>query len=397
VSSRKILGGVTALVAGSIIFSGAISAQPAITTLNPGDNFFACPGGQNWNVSPATSMGTGVFDANCPPASTTTTTVLPTTTTVAPTTTTTVAPTTTTIPTTTTSPTTIPPTTTTTIPPTTTTIPPPPALWKPPRLFEWQWLLTGTLNTNNATQMGTGITAWDGTKPPATNPTVYDIDAILNPASTVRTLHNMGFKAICYIEVGTVGNYYTASQEGIPVTYYQQFVNAGVVGNKLPGYNEWFLNINSPATSRILESMISQQCVSKGFDAVETDLDVTYDNKEGRTGFTITQRNEETFLSNLALYMNRNGEVWFSKNLAHSVSNSFVSAMEPYAAGDLDEETQEFKTIGYLKPFMTAKKPILDVEFALAQSKYCASDIAMGVVGTKFNVALNGPRVPCDL
>ncbi len=245
--------------------------------------------------------------------------------------------------------------------------------------------------------MGTGITAWDGTKPPATNPTVYDVDGILTPKSTVTTLRNMGFRSICYIEVGTAGDYYTAAQEGIPVTYFKQFQNAGVVGLKLSGYDEWFLNINAPATTRILEDMISQQCAAKGFDAVETDLDVTYNDKEGKTGFTITQANEETFLRNLALYMNRNGLVWFSKNLCHSVSQSFVNAMEPYAAGDIDEEAQQYNTISYIKPFLTAKKPVLDVEFSYPQNSYCASDISMKIVGTTFQYALNGPRKPCDL
>lgn len=277
-------------------------------------------------------------------------------------------------------------------------MPPPPALWKPPQLFEWQWLLTGALNTSNATQMGTGVTAWDGTKPPATNPTVYDIDGIINPKSTVTTLHNMGFKAVCYIEVGTAGSYYTAAQEGQPVTYYQQFANAGVLGNGLPGYpKEKFLNINAPATTRILESMISQQCAAKGFDAVETDLDTTFDNLEGKTGFTITRANEETFLSGLARYMNSVGEVWFSKNLTTTGSTAFIKAMQPFAAGTLEEQPNEYNDLGLIQPFIDAKKPVMDVEFNVAQSKYCPIDIGKKVIGTTFPVALSGKRTPCDL
>ena len=83
-------------------------------------------------------------------------------------------------------------------------------------------MLNGTLNTNNATQMGTGITAWNGDTPPGDNPKLYDIDGIENTASTVSTLHGLGDHAICYIEVGTAGNYYTAAQEGVPATYYAQ-------------------------------------------------------------------------------------------------------------------------------------------------------------------------------
>ncbi len=183
---RKPFYALVALVFGLVVGLGSTktdAAAPTPQTLAAGNNYEVCPGGgADWSVTPATNLGAGALDVACP------------TTTTPPSSTTTV-PTSTTVP-----PTTVPPATTT-------TVPAPPLLWKPPQLFEWQWLLTGTLNTSNATQMGTGVTAWDGTKPPATNPTVYDIDGILNPASTVKTLHNMGFRAICYIEVGTAGNY----------------------------------------------------------------------------------------------------------------------------------------------------------------------------------------------
>ena len=44
----------------------------------------------------------------------------------------------------------------------------------------------------------------------------------------------------------------------------------------MPGYPEYYLNINSPATVSIVESMIQQQCAAKGFDAVEPDIDDSY-------------------------------------------------------------------------------------------------------------------------
>jgi hypothetical protein len=390
-----VVAGAITLAAGALFMASAqVAGQGSPpTTLAPGDNYLTCPGGANWSVSPAPAVGAGVFDATCPTTTTTTTTTVPTTT---------VPPTTappTTAPPTTAPPTTVAPTTTTTRPPTTTTtVPPAPPLWKPPQKFEWQWLLSGTLNFGSTTSMGTGYTAYDGTKAPATNPTVYDIDGILNSKATVDRLHSMGFKAICYIEVGSAGDYYSAATEGIPVTYYKQFSDAGVLGRNLPDYPaERFLNINAAATVRILEAMISQQCVAKGYDAVETDLDTTFDNLEGPTGFTITQANEETFLKNLAGYMNRNGEVWWAKNLSSTAKQSFVTNMAPYAAGTLEENPWLFNEVRFLGPFTSAKKPVLDVEFELAQSKYCADDSKMGIVGGKFNYALNGPRTPCDL
>ena len=272
---------------------------------------------------------------------------------------------------------------------------PPSGLWRPTQIFEWQWELNHPLRTNNPSDMGTGVTAWDGTRPPATNPTVYDIDGIENPASTVTTLHGMGDRAICYIEVGTAGPYYSAADEGIPVSYYDQLSRAGVLGNKLPDYNERFIDINSPAAVAIIESMISEQCEAKGFDAVETDLDTTFNNLEGRTGFDISQQDEETYLGALATYMNEHGLVWFAKNLFSTERASFVNAMEPFAAGIVDEQGSQYGSNRLAGPFLAAGKPVLDVEFSYPQNRYCQSDIDRGIVGTTFRVALSGYRLPC--
>ena len=51
---------------------------------------------------------------------------------------------------------------------------------------------------------------------PAPAPVIYDIDGIINPASTVAALHARGDHVVCYVEVGAVGNYYTAATRGSP-------------------------------------------------------------------------------------------------------------------------------------------------------------------------------------
>jgi hypothetical protein len=70
---------------------------------------------------------------------------------------------------------------------------------------EFQWELDHALNTRSANDMGTGARNAAGRK--AANPSVYDVDAIDNPASTVRALHRRHDRVICYIEVGAAGNY----------------------------------------------------------------------------------------------------------------------------------------------------------------------------------------------
>jgi hypothetical protein len=270
------------------------------------------------------------------------------------------------------------------------------SVWQPPQDADWMWELGSPLNTSNARLMGTGVTAYDGDTPPGDNPVIYDIDAIINPASTVSALHQMGDHVICYIEVGTAGNYYTAAQEGVATTYYAQLKAAGDLGKKLSGYPEYFININAPSAVSIIKSMISKQCAQKGFDAVETDLDETFGGNEGSTGFTITKADEERYLTTLAGYMHGLRLGWIAKNLDDTGNASFVNDMEPLAQGIISEQCNQYGTCSLLHSFLSAGKWVGNAEYAPeTQAEFCASDNAANMNGILFNVNLNGGRKPC--
>jgi hypothetical protein len=269
------------------------------------------------------------------------------------------------------------------------------AVWQPGEDTDWMWELSQPLVLTNPKLMGTGVTAWNGDTPPGDNPTLYDIDAIDNSAATVSALHAQGDHVVCYIEVGSAGNYYSANQEGVPVTYYQQLKSAGDLGKKLKGYPEYFVNINAASAVSIIKAMIDKQCAGKGFDGVETDLDETFGGNEGKTGFTITQANEENYLTTLADYMHGLGLAWIAKNLDDTQNASFVDAMEPLAQGIISEQCNQYNTCSYLKPFLTAGKWIGNAEYSLALSKFCGSDNAADMNGILFNVNLDGGRQPC--
>jgi hypothetical protein len=269
------------------------------------------------------------------------------------------------------------------------------SVWQPPADTDWMWELGKPLVTTNANLMGTGVTAWNGDTAPGDNPALYDIDAIENPASTVTQLHQLGDHVICYIEVGTAGNYYTAAQEGIPTTYYAQLKAAGDLGRKLSDYPEYFININAPSAVSIIKAMIDKQCAAKGFDGVETDLDETFGGNEGATGFTITGANEEHYLTTLSTYMHGLGLAWIAKNLDDTQNASFVDAMEPLAQGIISEQCNQYRTCSYLEPFLTAGKWVGNAEYSLSQSKFCASDNSADINGIRFNVNLDGGRSPC--
>jgi hypothetical protein len=223
----------------------------------------------------------------------------------------------------------------------------------------------------------------------STGVNVYDIDGVENPASTVAALHALGDKVICYIEVGAAGDYGDAYS-----TYYGEFKAAGDLGNKLSGYPEYFLNVNAPSTVSIVESIIAQQCAGKGFDAVETDLDETWTGY--KTGITITEGEEEAYLTTLASYIHSLGLAWFAKDLDDTDSQSFVSAMEPLAQGLITEQANQYGTIGLDTVFLAAGKPVLDAEYAPeTTTEFCPYDNANNIDGVLFPVDLDGPRTSC--
>lgn len=245
--------------------------------------------------------------------------------------------------------------------------------------------------------MGTGITAYNGDKPPVTNPVIYDIDGIENPASTVAALHTRGDHVIAYLEVGTAGNYYSAADEGIPVTYYQQLKNAGDLGGSLSGYPESFININKASVLPIIEAMIRQQAAAKGFNAIETDLDTTFNGNDGSTPWTITQATEVSYMTAIANYAHSLGLAWIAKNLDEAGIQSFVTQLEPYAQGMISEQNRQYGTFTLFGPFTAARKWIGDAEYSLPQSGFCAADNAADVNGVLFTESLNGSRQPCRL
>lgn len=261
--------------------------------------------------------------------------------------------------------------------------------WVPPLGNQpWQWELSHPLRLTNARDMGTNDRLPDGHRAPA--PVIYDIDAIINPASTVSALHAMGKHVVCYIEVGAAGNYYSARDEGIPTTYYQQLKTAGEFGNKVPGYPEYYLNIESPETVSIIEAMIEQQCATKGFDAVETDIDEEYDDN---SGFPITKSDEESYMTTLADYMHGLGLGWFIKN-PDDTEDSYATDMEPLADAVLTEQCNQYHTCGYLSAYV-GHKAVFNAEYQLKPSEFCPNDLALGFNGARFNTGLTGIRKPC--
>ncbi len=262
--------------------------------------------------------------------------------------------------------------------------------WWVPTLgaLAWQWELSNPLNLADAKQMGTRDKLPGGRLAPA--PVIYDIDGIINPASTVAALHAMGKHVVCYVEVGAAGNYYSAADEGIPVTYFDQFTAAGVLGAAVGGWPERYLDIRSPATVSIVESMIARQCAAKGFDAVETDIDESYNSANG---LGLTKADEERFMTTLADYMHGLGLGWWIKN-PDDTGDSYATDMAPLADAVLTEQCNQYSTCTSLSAYL-GHKAVFNAEYHRRPARFCPNDLALGINGAEFNLNLTGVRKPC--
>jgi hypothetical protein len=261
--------------------------------------------------------------------------------------------------------------------------------WVPPLGHQpWQWELSNALKLSSAHEMGTDDTLPNGKRAPA--PVIYDIDGIDNSAATVAALHAMRKHVVCYVEVGAAGNYYSAADEGIPTTYYDLLKNAGEFGKKVPGYPEYYLNIQSPTTVFIIAAMIEQQCAAKKFDAVETDIDEEYGDN---SGFPLTKAIEEQYMTTLANFMHGLGLGWWIKN-PDDTGDSYATDMYPLADAVLTEQCNQYQSCGLLSAYV-GHKAVFNAEYRLKTSAFCSQDDALGFNGAKFNVGLSGERHPC--
>jgi len=103
----------------------------------------------------------------------------------------------------------------------------------------------------------------------------------------------------------------------------------------MPGYSsERHLNINDPATMRVIEACISMGA-SKEFDAVEPDID---DTCTGATGFFMTESQNMVHDTTLAAHAHSLGLGWALKN---GDDPSVATGMQPVSDFVVDEQCHQ--------------------------------------------------------
>lgn len=231
--------------------------------------------------------------------------------------------------------------------------------WKPPQHLTWYWQLQGAVKNTRSVA-------------------AYDIDGFENGAGEVAALHAQGKHAICYIDVGTSENFRPD---------YSSFP-ASVKGRSNGWPGERWLDIRQLGVLEPIMQARFQICREKGFDAVEPDNIEGYANK---SGFPLTAHQQLTYNEWVAGAVHGLGMAVLQKN-----DGEQVTQLEPYFDGALDEQCNQYHECGDFQPYLTAGKPVLNAEYQLSTSRFCAADNAAGMMGARYSLSLNGATFkPC--
>lgn len=131
-----------------------------------------------------------------------------------------------------------------------------------------------------------------------------------------------------------------------------------------------------------------QMCREKGFDAVEPDNIEAFSN---RSGFPISAQQQLTFNEWVAEEVHSLGMAVLQKNDAEQTSQ-----LSPYFDGALTEQCNQYRECAEFEPYLASGRPVINAEYHLRGPRFCVADAAAGIMGARFNLALNGKRFePC--
>lgn len=224
--------------------------------------------------------------------------------------------------------------------------------WRPSLHTSWQWQLSGRVETKIRAN-------------------VYDIDMFATSAKQIALLHRLGRKVVCYIDAGSWERYRPDASK----------YPRALLGKTLQGWPaERWLDIMRISQLAPLIRHRLRLCKQKGFNSVEFDNVDAYQNN---SGFPLTARDQLRFNIFLANLAHRNGLSVALKN-----DTDQVKELLHYFDWSLDEQCFQYRECQSLLPFIRAGKPVFEVEYYLARSRYCGKARAYGFNAMRKHLAL---------
>lgn len=204
----------------------------------------------------------------------------------------------------------------------------PTAKWKPAIGNTWQIQLNGPL---------TSITM------AAHN---YDIDLFENNEKTIKTLHYMNAKVICYFSAGSY-------EEWRPDA--KTFDNSSIGSNMAGWAGERWLDIRSGSVRSVMSSRI-KLAAEKGCDGIDPDNIDGY--SHNNTGFQLTKKDAVHYVQFLA-------EEAHSQGLAIGLKNGAELALlvMDFVEWDINESCAFYNECNTYHPFISAGRPVFHIEY----------------------------------
>lgn len=204
----------------------------------------------------------------------------------------------------------------------------PPSRWKPAIGNTWQIQLNGPLTSMTVAAHN------------------YDIDLFENNETTIKALHRMNAKVICYFSAGTY-------EDGRPDA--SAFAKSSVGSNVVDWAGEKWLDIRSASVRSVMAARI-KLAKEKGCDGVDPDNVDGYSRKD--TGFRLTKGDAIKYLQFLA------GEA-HSRGLAIGLKNSaeLASSVMDHMDWDICESCVVYNECRTYQPFIMAGRPVFHIEY----------------------------------
>jgi hypothetical protein len=236
-----------------------------------------------------------------------------------------------------------------------------PGHWEPtPTTAAWQWQLQGTIDTS-------------------VSAAVYDVDGFEVSRQTVRQLHRLGRKVVCYLDVGSWETYRPDAG---------QFPQS-VIGRRYEGFpDERWLDVRR---FRLFAKPLKRRfdlCARKGFDAIEPDNLAGWKN---RTGFSIDAQDQLRFNRWVARQVHARGMAVALKNDGEQAGKLI---------GDFDfaivEQCFQYEECGPYRTFVEHHKAVFEAEYEIPPEQFCpeAKQIGFSAIGKSYDL-LARPWRPC--
>ncbi|MFE0582577.1 MULTISPECIES: endo alpha-1,4 polygalactosaminidase [unclassified Streptomyces] len=230
--------------------------------------------------------------------------------------------------------------------------------WQPPPGTDWQWQLTGRLDTS--------------VKAP-----VYDVDGFTTTREQVAELRKAGRRTICYLSTGAWEDF-RPDAEAFP---------RDLLGKGNGWEGERWLDIRRVAELEPLMAKRFDMCREKGFDAVEPD---NMDGYKNASGFPLTADDQLRYNRLIAKLAHDRGMAVGLKNDLDQI---------PQLVGDFDfavnEQCAQYDECDRLTPFIEAGKAVFHAEYERSTSSFCRGSKTLRLSSIQKRYDLDAWRRTC--